>query len=158
MRKTVITCAAIVFAASTLGCMSLSFGERKEVVSPPVPVPPLVPVPAPLSDDGPITQTGGQQIAPGDEVTIYYPMPFQSPPNLVISENSGGPSPTCYYLIDQKADCFRIRNATATTCRFPWTARGLKQIAPVPPVNTGAPVTLPASSNDNPSLLPPATH
>ncbi len=115
MRKAIIIATAVVFGISALGCMSLSFGERTEVVTPKSPVP--------VSDDGPVTWNGSQLLAPGEEATIYYPMPFQSPPNLVIADASGSPSPTNYYLIEQKADCFRVRNATGAPCRIPWTAR-----------------------------------
>jgi|SRR5947209_4148889 len=133
MRKGVIAATAITFLTLGVGCMSFSFGGRTEVVSPHE---------TSAIADVTAEQKGHAQLASGDEITVYYPVPFASPPNLVIHD----PASTCR-VVEQRADCFRIKNnASVAPWRYDigWTARGVKTL---PPAAVGPPPTSPALAN-----------
>ncbi len=137
MHKTVIITTAVTALLSALGCMSFTFGGRTEVVSPP-------PVPGPVAGTAEWQQMGNVRVPVGEEMTVYYPIPYASPPNLVITGRGGA----CR-VIEQKADCFCIKNNSDLPFELGWTARGVKAPPPVPVVDT--PATAPALAN-------PVTH
>jgi hypothetical protein len=110
MQRTVIVASVLSFLAISLGCMCLSFGERTEVIAP----------------DGPYTrQTGSLTVAPGQELAVYYPSPYPSPPNLVVDDRSH----QCQ-IIEQRPDCFRVKNVSSTPQELTWTSRGLRGTPP----------------------------
>jgi hypothetical protein len=116
-----------------LGCMSLSFGGLS--------------IGCKTEPDGTICQEGKTSVHKGEELDVYYPVPYASPPNLVLC----GSSDDCE-IIEQKADHFRIR------CKGPfdrtpqWQARGLR--CPPPGATPTVVVTPPAP----PAAPPPPTN
>jgi hypothetical protein len=94
--------------------MSLSIGGRTEIVSP---------------DGITYLQSGTVHVGPGHEETVYYPVPFQSPPNLALEEPWHD-----WQIVEQRPDCFRIKSLSSFSRDVRWTARGLRVVpAPVPP-------------------------
>jgi hypothetical protein len=97
-----------IFIGFSLGCMNLSFGGRTEVVTK-------------ESDsiaDG--VQRGKAYADYGQEVVIYYPIPYASPPNLEI-ENDGK---RYLHIVEQKPDCFKVKN-NHVGVEIAWKARGV---------------------------------
>jgi hypothetical protein len=136
MRKGIIIANAIAVLTLALGCMSFSFGGRTEVVAP---------HPPSGTADVAGEQKGNVQVAGGEEMTVYYPVPFATPPNLVIRD----PAAACR-VVEQRADCFRVRNTASVVAgnyEVGWTARGVQ----VPPSNPTATPTSPVVAN-------PTTH
>lgn len=123
-----------------LGCMSLSI----KVGCKPEP-------------DGTTCQEGQVYLRKGQELDVYYPFSYASPPNLELS----GDSDDCE-IIEQKADHFHIRYSGSIYARPHWKARGLKCL---PPGATPAVIVSPQASppdpppptNGPPSPLPPPT-
>jgi hypothetical protein len=72
----------------SLGCLSLNFGGWSHKAD----------------DPSVLAQTGSVPIPKGQEVTVYYPKPYASPPNLELDDTFHS-----YKIIEQKADCFRVR-------------------------------------------------
>jgi hypothetical protein len=128
-QRLVTAGAALICLVVFLGCMSLNFGTRTEVIQ---------------HDDVSYMQTGTATVPGGQEVEVYYPVPYASPPNLVLSSDWD----QCV-VVQQKQDHFRVKNnrVFATECK--WTARGLKVPPPVAP-GLGPPVIVP------PPVPPPA--
>jgi hypothetical protein len=88
------------------GCLCLNFGDcdRPEV-------------------DGVLTQKGEVTCAfgkPGTPMTVYYPVPYASPPNLEIHDHFKR-----YIILEQRADCFRIVQ-DMPGLPVEWTARGVR--------------------------------
>jgi hypothetical protein len=122
---------AILFPVLTLGCLSLSFGGGSSSEEP-----------------SRATQHGSVALHPGEELDVYYPVPYTSPPNLRLEDSLHSA-----YLLDQKPDHFRVKNAALFHAQeVSWTARGVTTTVPVSvvsPVSTTAPVA--------PVEAPPAT-
>ena len=96
------------FVGFSLGCMNLSFGGRHEYVSPS----------SETISDG---VQRGKAFAPyATDVTVYYPQPYASPPNLEFEDDAK----TQLVIVDQKADYFRVKN-THLGREFSWKARGV---------------------------------
>lgn len=105
-QRRAATVGGLLFTAFALGCMSLSFGGRTEVV------------PA----DGPCGAQTGQVNVPGqEEAVIYYPVPYLTPPNLVLDAGC-----VSCRIVDQKPDHFRVKNLGAGAELITWKSRGLK--------------------------------
>src|SRR5207253_11137581 len=121
MRQTVIAAAGLLFAGSALGCMSFSIGGRTEVVAP----------------DGSCSETGTAYLLPGEDLFVYYPIPFVSPPNLVLANKYASQQ---YQLIEQRSDGFRLKNLDALgNASIEWTARGIKVVpTAAPPITVGS--------------------
>jgi hypothetical protein len=105
-----------VFLAFALGCMSIQLGGRNEVFQ---------------TDELTGLQTGRVDIPPGAILEIYYPVPYQSPPNLTIETSWQD----CL-IVEQKADHFKVKNPSGTAREVTWKARGLRiatSLAIVPP-------------------------
>lgn len=105
--------AALVALVSSMGCLNLQFGGKS----------------SPTEDPSVVPQTSSITIPKGQELTVYYPKPYASPPNLEVDNSS----PNCK-LIEQKADHFRVRNDGAAPLTMTWTARGV----PGQPAGVGA--------------------
>lgn len=134
VRKAVILGTAILSFTLALGCMSFSFGERTEVIR--------SPEPSAVADAA--EQRGKVAVPGGEEITVYYPVPYASPPNLVIRDPGG----VCR-VVEQKADCFRIVNSASLTMGpydVVWTARGV-HASPAQPNPAVPPGTSPALAN-----------
>jgi hypothetical protein len=120
-----------------LGCMSLSIGCKTE-------------------PDGTVCQEGKVSLHKGQELDVYYPAPYASPPNLELS----GDCDKCD-IIEQKADHFRIRCNDPCDATPHWQARGLRCPPPgtTPPVivTPSAPPPAPPPTNDAPVPLPTPT-
>jgi hypothetical protein len=125
LRRTAGVASAFAWLAIILGCMSLSIGERTT-----------------LPDDRlAYTQEGSVRVEIGQELDVYYPVPYASPPNL---EFKGLDS---YTILDQQADHFRVRakmeGNTGGWMACDWTARGVRaplSPPPVQPVSAAVPV------------------
>jgi hypothetical protein len=111
-----------------LGCMSLSFGGRNYTTNF-------------VDDEGVLCQEGCVTFRACEERTVYYPIPYASPPNLDLKPRG---SFTDVTLLDQKADHFRI----AWGGQFPpvgaqevkWKAKGVRLCAPcAAPATPGSP-------------------
>lgn len=111
--------AALVALACTMGCVNLQFGGKSNCTEDPSVVP----------------QTSSITIPKGQELTIYYPKAYVSPPNLELDNSSAA----CK-IVEQKADHFRVRNDGATPLTVNWTARGM----PAQPAGVGAQPTVAA--------------
>jgi hypothetical protein len=99
---------------------------------------------AEAGEHGTFTQTGSVGVQKGQEIEVYYPVPFASPPNLQIDDMWN-----THVVIEQTATHFRIRNDTPIRQVFggasvDWTARGIRDPATVPaiPAASVAPVTV----------------
>jgi hypothetical protein len=97
-----------------LGCMSLQIGG-KTVVSP---------------DESLLEQEGCLDIN-ANEQTVYYPIPYQCPPNLEIKADL-----TVYTLVEQRADRFIIRFSGLRVQKAGWKAKGVRAstLSPPPPL------------------------
>jgi len=130
-RRLVGIAAATFLLAVVLGCMNISFEGRRHIVN---------------NDDQTYSQTGEMEVPPGQELEVFYPIPFASPPNLVIASSFS----QCQ-MIEQRPDRFRVKNPTGLPHEVTWTARGMK--GPPPGL-----VVLPpgqATASNDPVLPPP---
>jgi len=116
-----ISCGTL-FLAICLGCMSLNFGGRTEVMT---------------REDGPGPQGGKVRLACGEELDVYYPLPYVSPPNLETERSSDD-----VRVVEQRADHFRIQNTSLFSRELTWTARGVTQLTCVPTQTAREPVLL----------------
>jgi hypothetical protein len=121
-RRRIALCvfAAIVCPMMSMGCLSLNIGGWSQKAD----------------DPSVVAQTGSTAIPKGQEATVYYPKPYASPPNLELDDTFRN-----YKIIEQKADCFRVRNESGTW-DLKWTARGV----PVQPAVVVTPSTPPATA------------
>jgi len=124
---------AAAFVAFSLGCMNLSFGGRTEVLPPAVKE-------QEVSAEG--IQRGKAFAGYAQEVCVYYPVPYVSPPNLEFEDQD---SRRQVQIVDQKADHFRIKN-THLAVEIPWKARGVLATNVRPSVPAGANLASPASA------------
>jgi hypothetical protein len=116
LRRMAGVASAFAWLAIILGCMSLSIGERTT-----------------LPDDRlAYTQEGSVRVEIGQELDVYYPVPYASPPNLEFK------GPGSYTIVDQQADHFRVRAKVESNSigwvACDWTARGVRAVLPPPPV------------------------
>jgi len=132
VRRSVLTLCSLFLLGIVLGCMSLSIGERHEVVA---------------SEDGISSQSGEVKVPGGQELDVYYPVPFASPPNLTVTSTWDDA-----VMVDQQADHFRVKNPGAFSERMRWEARGLK--ARPPAVVVPVPATSPATPSSPPTAPP----
>jgi hypothetical protein len=116
--------AAAVCLMASMGCLALNFGTWSTHTE----------------DASVVSQTGSVTIAKGQEATVYYPKAYASPPNLELDDTWHS-----YKIIEQKADCFRVRNDSGTWA-LNWTARGV----PVQPAVVLAPSVPAATEAANP--------
>jgi hypothetical protein len=118
----------VVMALIFLGCMSLSFGERTEVVR---------------AEDATLLQKGEVTVPPGQAQIVYYPIPYPHPPNLTISDTFGFDHPT---VVEQAPDHFLVRNNDHNFARtVTWRAKGVRvPTAIVSPTPAPAAPNLPA--------------
>jgi hypothetical protein len=105
--------AAVACLVVFLGCMSLNFGTRTEVIQ---------------HDDVSYMQTGKVSVPGGQEIEVYYPIPYGSPPNLELCSDWDH----CV-VVQQKADHFRVKNNRLLSTECKWTARGMRVAPPAPP-------------------------
>jgi hypothetical protein len=97
------TLAVLVIAALPLGCMGLHLGH---------------------SDAG-LAQNGQVNLQPGQEVDVYFAMPYAGVPELVLSGAERCEVQEC------NGCCFRVRNNGSAARKLVWQATGLP--APVAP-------------------------
>jgi hypothetical protein len=124
------------------GCICLSFGgwgghESKESCDSEHP-----------STGGAVTQKGNLTFGNGEPVTVYYPVPFASPPNLEIRDQFS----KCR-IIEQRADCFKIVQDGPSIPSVHWTARGVTGPTITPSANTAI-VTMPMPTNEAQPVVP----
>jgi hypothetical protein len=97
------------FLVIVLGCMNIQLGGRTVV----------------QEDSLTFTQEGSLVASAGQEVDVFYPVPYASPPNLVVEDLMHNST-----LVEQKADHFRLRNDGHFSLSCSWTARGLRGSIP----------------------------
>jgi hypothetical protein len=124
--------AACLSLLAVLGCMSISIGNSDCAA-------------------GEFKQEGTFRVQTGQEVLVYYPVPFGSPPNLEVEDTFG----LCE-IVEQKENYFRVRYGKNVTGwhTYSWTARGIHAPSAVTVV---APTTV-VTGNDAPApatMLPP---
>jgi hypothetical protein len=75
------------------------------------------------SDDEVFCQKGELQLKPGEELDVYYPVPYASTPNLELRDQFAG-----MRIVDQKPDHFRVSctHGTLGPLALEWKARGVK--------------------------------
>jgi len=101
-----------VFLAFALGCMSIQLGGRNEVIQ---------------NDDATGLQSGRVDVPPGAVLDIYYPVPYQGPPNLTVETFWQD----CL-IVEQKADHFQLKNPSGSAREVTWKARGLRMATSQP--------------------------
>jgi hypothetical protein len=116
-------CALILLTGIIVGCMSISFGGRSSEAR----------------DDGLLEQEGEVEVKEGMTQTVYYPVPYASPPNLVIDNFFGNVE-----IEEQAWDHFRVRGVKVGLA-VEWKAKGLRG-PPAPPPIVVAPVGPPSES------------
>lgn len=106
-----------------LGCMSLSFGEHNTTIT---------------HEDGLLIQEDTIELH-GAAQTVYYPVPYASPPNLVVES-------TFHTVVieEQAADHFRVR-CDDLFGTVEWKAKGQRIPPPTPPIVV-APIVAPPVS------------
>ncbi len=117
----------VLFLGFSLGCMSLNFGSRTEVVS---------------AVDAPGIQRGKAHVRAGGDQVVYYPTPYTTPPNLELEDGALRDS---LQIVEQRNDSFVVKNTSASSVDVSWKARGAVVGAPAQPT-LGAP-----ASNGQPS-------
>jgi hypothetical protein len=73
-------------------------------------------------EDGLTRYHGTVGLAPGQEIDVYYPAPFASPPNL---ETSPVDPFFGSVVVEQKADHFRIKSQSPFVREVTWQACGV---------------------------------
>jgi hypothetical protein len=124
--------------AIMFGCGTTTHNHITTVTDPPGVSKPT----APLDPSGPKTQIGEVSVPGHGEQVVYYPTPFASPPNLVLGDLSSH----CE-LLEQKADCFRVKNTSVFSSTINWKACGMTYLltpATVVPAVEPATLSLPA--------------
>jgi hypothetical protein len=113
------TLAVLLIVALPVGCISLKFGDC----------------------DTSLPQEGEVIVQPGQEIDVYYALPYAGVPDLVTYWTG-----RCE-VKEQTATHFRVRNNGSTAHKLAWKATG-----------TAAPHPVPAGPRPNwpPSALPPA--
>ena len=110
-RKLLILLALICLPLLATGCVCLSFGGCDHAEA-----------------DGVLAQTGKVTCKYESQVTVYYPVPYASPPNLEIHDLARN-----FSLLEQRADCFRIVQVSPGLPNVEWTARGMRAPAAIAP-------------------------
>jgi hypothetical protein len=131
--------ATLLLVAITLGCMSLSFGERTVTYAPgDGPPPSAVP-----SDGVLYAQEGTAKVKANGTSTIYYPLPYASSPNLEVREDESTVKWDEHFeIVEQRPDRFTVRNTDwAWAHSLHWVAKGAR---PAPPAGTAPPPPEPA--------------
>ena len=108
IKRGVWIAGCVVFVAICLGCMSI--GGRTEIVN---------------RDDRASSQTGKANVPGGQQLDVYYPVPYATPPNLEIADE--------FVIVEQKADHFRVKNTSTFSRTVNWTARGVPIVIPGQP-------------------------
>jgi hypothetical protein len=108
LSRFVAVCAAALVLAILLGCMNICV-DRSLV----------------LGLDGVCKQEGTVLVPGGEELDVYYPVPFSSPPNLTTQSPPEAPS-----VIAQYPDHFRVKNTWAAAHTVEWVAKGVRGAPP----------------------------
>ncbi len=113
-RLAVIGSATLVVAI-LLGCMNICVDRSISV------------------EDGICKQTGTVPVQGAQELDVYYPIAYNTPPNLHLKSNFDDAVP-----IAQHPDHFRVKNTTNFVREVTWEAKGVRQApaAVVVPVTT----------------------
>ncbi|CAN5570456.1 hypothetical protein BH10PLA2_BH10PLA2_39330 [soil metagenome] len=98
--------------------------------------------------NGAVTQKGTLTSGNGEPVTVYYPVPFASPPNLEIRDQFN----KCR-IIEQRADSFKVVQDGPIPPSVHWTARGVTTSVAAPGI-TPTVVTASAPANEAQPVVP----
>lgn len=106
-----------------LGCMSFTVGGRYAT---------------PGCDPEPFTQSGEVSLHYLEERSVYYPLPFASPPNLELADMFGN-----YQLVEQQPDFFKVKclGAGSPLTKLRWKARGQRVVSGAPLVGPIVPTS-----------------
>jgi len=105
LRRSAGVVSGLGFLVIILGCMNIQLGGRTVL----------------QEDSLTLTQQGSIAASSGQEVDVFYPVPYASPPNLVLEDFTHN-----YTVVDQKPDRFRLRNNGPFTPTCEWTAHGVR--------------------------------
>jgi hypothetical protein len=121
-RRLFIASALMFLTCIILGCMSLSFGEHNTTIT---------------HEDGLLIQEDTIELHGAAAQTIYYPVPYAGPPNLVVES-------TFHTVVieEQAADHFRVR-CDDPFGKVDWKAKGQRVPPPTPPIVVAPVVTAP---------------
>jgi hypothetical protein len=120
-------CAVVFLACVVLGCMSISLG-----------------IGTGHSDSGLLEQEGELDVKDGLTQTVFYPIPYASPPNLVVNDSFHS-----VVVEEQACDHFRFRGVKAEPS-VGWKAKGLRGPPPAPP----APIIVTPAATSSESAKP----
>jgi hypothetical protein len=125
-----VVSASVILVGIIVGCMNICV-DRSVGVGP----------------DGLCKQTGTFTVKSGEEIDVYYPLPYPFPPNVTLNcaFNSAD-----YVLVGQFPDHFRVKNTGHFAGEVSWEAKGSRQ---PPPVVVHPMVTAPANEPE-PAAVP----
>jgi hypothetical protein len=129
-----------------LGCMSLQVGGDHRSIETD-------------TEEGVVRQTGTVTLGGDQPQTVYYAIPYNTPPNLTIKDEWPRGN---WQLVEQKCDHFIIRRnplSLGSPLELTWTAKGLKVPPPAAPVvvapaSTTVPATAGSAAPPEPPLPP----
>lgn len=119
LQRVVLGVGSTLLLVIVMGCMGFSVRHQRESIN---------------IADGVNTEKGHVTVPARQELDVYYPVPFVSPPNLTINSAFDACA-----LVDQQADHFRVRNTFSFPREVTWQARGVRSIplttipVPAPP-------------------------
>jgi hypothetical protein len=123
--------AGVVLVLVVLGCMSYSsyhLTEEDRATDVVKPAEGITPRP-----DGVTEQCGECRVAPHEALTVYYPVPFTSIPNLEThAKDDFFGNVRVAKLVKQEAASFEVKNPLSEVMLVRWSARGRLVPAPLP--------------------------
>jgi hypothetical protein len=117
LSRFVVICAATLCVALVSGCMNICV-DRSWCVS----------------DEALCKQNGSFTLKGGEELDVYYPLPYSSPPNVTVKATFHEDN---FALIGQYPDHFRVKNTGHFGREMTWESKGLRLSSP--------PLTLPVT-------------
>ena len=118
-----LTSCLVLLACIILGCMTFSFGPESSSPS-----------------DDLLEQEGEFNLSELSQ-TVYYPIPFASPPNLTLGDNIHHAE-----IEEQAADHFKVRFHIVAIGTTTWKAKGIHGARPSPPEPVYTTPPVPAES------------
>lgn len=111
LSRLILLCCTVVLIAIIVGCMNICLDRSVGVGA-----------------DGLCKQTGSFTVKGGEEIDVYYPLPYGSPPNVTFNSVFKTYE---IVLVSQYPDHFRVKNTGHFAGEVTWEAKGLRQQPPV---------------------------
>jgi hypothetical protein len=141
LPRALVGLGGLLFVGFSVSCMNLNFGGKTEVVAPSD------------SHSAEGLQRGKVFVPIGQEVNLYYPVPYVSPPNLEFEDADANRR---LHIVDQKPDHVRVKNLSNAPVEVPWKARGITvTAAKATDTTNGAQVTLSAGQDQQKVVAQP---